>query len=94
MRWATAMFLSPVLLCIGVQGVRAEAEKWTEDLRRQLKSAESCDLVFMTGVKEYHLGDNNIVQARITCGDGRSFDVTRPDAGQEFKIESCMPTAC
>ena len=94
MRWAPAMFLSPILLCIGVQHVRAEAAKWTADLRNQLKRVENCDLMFMTGVKEYRLGDNDIVQARITCGDGRSFDVTRPDAGQEFKIESCMPTAC
>ena len=94
MRWAQAMFLSQALCCVGLANASAEPAKWTEDLRRQLKRAESCDLMFMTSVKEYRLGDNDIIEARITCSDGRSFDVTRPDAGQEFKIESCMPTVC
>ena len=72
----------------------ADPADWAPELGRQLKSEKACKVMLILNVKEYHLLDRDIVEARVNCTDGRSFDVVRRGRRSPFKIEYCKPITC
>lgn len=74
--------------------LHADPADWSPQLSRQLQDEEGCKLLYLLNVKEYRLFEDDIVEARAQCEDGRSFDAVRKGSGSAFEISYCKPTAC
>ena len=74
--------------------LRAEPADWSPELARQLQREKGCKVLYVLNVKEYRLFEQDIVEARVQCEDGRSFDAVRKGSGSAFEISYCKPTAC
>lgn len=85
----------PAALCDDTEeDAQGEDRRWRILLQQQLKSEKNCDLLEILTFQEYKLGDDNAIEARVSCIDGREFDATRKRTHQKFNIELCQPSVC
>jgi hypothetical protein len=68
--------------------------EWQQQLESQLKKEQSCDVIGLSSVKLRLINGKQSTSARAHCSDKRSFDVTRDEPGQPYKIRECSTTAC
>jgi hypothetical protein len=82
-----------VVLCFPTP-LLADPPDWAAKLQQQLQSEKACKVLYLVNVKEYRLLGHDIVEARVQCDDGRSFDVTRQGRQSPFAINPCKPIVC
>jgi len=68
--------------------------EWQQQLTTQLKKEQNCDVIGVSSVKMRVINGKQSVAARAHCLDKRSFDVTRDEPGQPYKIVECSTTTC
>ena len=78
----------------GADEALTEGGPWRIVLDQQLKAEKGCALSEVLTYHELPLGDALTVDARISCIDGREFNVSRERPHQKFKIELCQPSVC
>lgn len=90
------VLLSTLVLAVLVRAtpLRADPANWAPGLGRQLNNEKSCKVLLIINVREYKLLGHDIVEARVNCVDGRSFDVIRRGVRLPFEINACKPVAC
>ena len=90
------VLLSTLVLAVLVRAtpLRADPTNWAPGLGRQLNNEKSCKVLLIINVREYKLLGHDIVEARVNCVDGRSFDVIRRGVRLPFEINACKPVAC
>jgi hypothetical protein len=71
-----------------------DSPAWMPELEQQLEDDKSCMLLYLVNVREYQLGNHDVVEAKAQCEDGRSFDVSRQDDQPRFEIKLCKPVVC
>jgi hypothetical protein len=86
--------LSALLFAISASPAFADPPQWAPSLRDHLQKTEGCNVMYMTGVKEFRLLGRDVVEARAHCEDGRDFDARRRDAGSAWETVVCKPVAC
>lgn len=67
---------------------------WRIVLKDQIKGEQQCDLNEVLMFQELPLGDEQGLEGRVSCRDGREFDFTRMRKDQKFRIELCQPAVC
>jgi hypothetical protein len=67
---------------------------WRMLLQQQIKAAKACDLLDVLTYQEFVLGDQKVLEGRVSCIDGREFTFTRRRPHQSFEFELCEPTVC
>jgi hypothetical protein len=72
----------------------ADPPEWGPALEKQMQNIEACRILYMVNVREYRLFNHDIVEAKVQCEDGRSFDVIRRELNLPFEITPCKPIAC
>ncbi|HRN87767.1 hypothetical protein [Hyphomicrobium sp.] len=105
-RWAdaAAAFALGLALAIVLWGVLAVAAEeappaqsdgpWRIILQDQLKKEKGCDLKEVLMYQEIPLGDEIMIEGRVSCIDDRAFDFTRSRKHQKFRFELCEPVVC
>lgn len=68
--------------------------EWQQQMTSQLKKEQSCDVIGLSSVKMRVINGKQSIAARAHCSDKRSFDVTRDEPGQPYKIRECTTNAC
>ncbi len=102
MRHRTLINLCAAVLVSSVLPVHADdlplppgdSPAWMPELEQQLEDDKSCMLLYLVNVREYQLGNHDVVEAKAQCEDGRSFDVFRQDDQPRFDIKLCKPVVC
>ena len=86
----------PILALLAVPFLAAAVilPPWQEQLTTQLKKEQNCDVIGLSSVKMRVINGKESIAARAHCLDKRSFDVTRDEPGQPYKIRECSTTAC
>lgn len=67
---------------------------WRLLLQQQIKAVKSCDLNEVLTFNELELGNEKVLEGRVSCIDGREFTFTRRREHQKFDFELCEPTVC
>lgn len=67
---------------------------WRIILQEQLKKEKGCDLKEVLMYQEIPLGDEIMIEGRVSCLDERAFDFSRTRKHQKFRIELCEPVVC
>lgn len=67
---------------------------WRMVLEQQLRAEKSCDLRELFYFNEFQLGDDNVIEGKVACIDGREFDFSRPREHQKFELKLCERTVC
>ncbi|AHB50091.1 hypothetical protein W911_07865 [Hyphomicrobium nitrativorans NL23] len=105
-RWgdAAVAFALGLVVTIGLWGGLAVAAEdaprapgdgpWRMILQDQLKKEKGCDLKEVLSYQEIPLGDEIMIEGRVSCIDDRAFDFTRSRKHQKFRIELCEPVVC
>ena len=104
-RWgdAAAAFALGLALAVVLWGVLAVAAEeppvpqegpWRIVLQEQLKKEKGCDLKEVLMYQELPLGDETMIEGRVSCFDDRMFDFSRTRTHQKFRIELCEPVVC
>lgn len=104
-RWgdAAAAFALGLALAVVLWGVLAVAAEeppvpqegpWRIVLQEQLKKEKGCDLKEVLMYQELPLGDETMIEGRVSCFDDRMFDFSRTRTHQKFRIELCEPAVC
>jgi hypothetical protein len=83
-----------LLVAMGGTSLRAAESEWAAALERQMQKDEACKVMYLVNVREYRLFDKDVVEARVQCEDGRSFDTVRRERQLPFEIAPCKPVAC
>lgn len=88
---------------VGLAGVSASAAEdaprpnegpWRIVLQDQLRKEKGCDLKEVLMYQEIPLGDEIMIEGRVSCLDERAFDFSRTRQHQKFRIELCEPVVC
>lgn len=69
-------------------------QPWSIMLRQQLLSEKQCVLQEIMTVNEFKVGDEVMLDGRVSCIDGRHFDFARRHEHQKFEIRICEPVVC
>lgn len=72
----------------------ASESPWRIILKDQIKNEKNCDLNEVLTFQEIPIGDDVGLDGRVSCIDGREFNITRKRSHQKFTIELCEPTVC
>lgn len=98
---ACALGLALASVLWGVLAVAAEDTPrgandgpWRMILKDQLKKEKGCDLKEVLMYQEIPLGDEVMIEGRVSCIDERAFDFSRSRTHQKFRIELCEPVVC
>lgn len=67
---------------------------WRMVLQQQIKQVKSCDLNEVLTMQEFTLGDDKVIEGRVSCIDGREFTFTRRRPHSPFEFQLCEPTVC
>lgn len=69
-------------------------QPWSILLRQQLLNEKQCALQEILTVNEFKVGDEVMLDGRVSCVDGRQFDFARRHEHQKFEIRLCEPVVC
>lgn len=69
-------------------------QPWSIMLRQQLLSEKQCMLQEILTINEFKVGDEVMLDGRVSCIDGRHFDFARRHEHQKFEIRICEPVVC
>ena len=86
-RWAVRL-AAAIATAILLAALPARAD-WIEDLRLQLEAEEACITSVMTSPMERGEGANRLVQALVTCADGRRLVAYRRGEATRFTVRDC-----
>ena len=64
-------------------------EDWLDELMLQLAIEEACDVVHLFSFREDRIDSNILVEAKVQCEDGRTFDASRLEPAERFDIRIC-----
>lgn len=74
----------------GASGV----QPWSLLLRQQLQQDKGCTVVDILSSNEFKVGDETMLEGRVSCVDGRQFDFNRRQPHMKFEFRICDPVVC
>jgi hypothetical protein len=69
-------------------------QPWSIVLRQQLQSEKGCVVSEILTVNEFRVGDETMLEGRVSCIDGRQFDFNRKREHVKFDVRLCDPVVC
>lgn len=69
-------------------------QPWSILLREQLQNEKVCVVNEILTVNEFKVGDETMIEGRVSCIDGRQFDFNRRREHVKFELRLCDPIVC
>lgn len=91
---AAAALSLPALLAAQEEPPLIDSQPWRILLEQQLHAEKACDLLEVLLFDEFVREGETILEGKISCADGRSFDFVRPHTHQKFELDLCEPAVC
>lgn len=91
---STAVALWFILFAFGSTSTLLAADGWNRSLRQQLLKENSCELSFITALRELEVKGHLVIEGRAHCKDKRLFNFARQTPGSKFTIIACKPDVC
>ncbi|HEY6336803.1 MAG TPA: hypothetical protein VI113_13055 [Alphaproteobacteria bacterium] len=67
---------------------------WQDDLQQQLRDDYNCDIAYLSRLAVRDVDGRQVVFVRAHCTDKRSFDASRQNEAERFRIKACDVQAC
>jgi len=93
-RRSMAVTLGFILLVVASIGPLRAKDEWNGTLRQQLLNEHSCELSFITALRELEIKGHLVTEGRAHCKDKRLFNFARQKPGSKFAITACKPDVC
>lgn len=69
-------------------------QPWSLLLRQQIQQEKGCTVVDVLSSNEFKVGDETMLEGRVSCVDGRQFDFNRRQPHMKFEFRICDPAVC
>jgi len=91
--WAMGTVLGLASLAPFLLAAHANAD-WQDDLQRQLRDDYNCDIAYLSRLEVPNVDGREVIFVRAHCTDKRSFDASRQNDAERFRIKACDVQAC
>ena len=94
MKFIATFFFSVMLIGTSFLSTAIAKEGWEIALKQQLLRERKCDVKFLSRVKQFKLGGEDVVDGRAHCTNSLEYDFSWNKQKQKFDIRACKPVVC